>query len=198
MKPFDYEAIISLIPKLNEKEYLKYVNIILNDILNTSIINGFDVESIRVPMIGKYLQFLPFSYQDYLDFTSNMGDIKDTKKTVFVYVDIDITLQFRDFLKEYARVDTGIDTLFEPEFLLQPQDSSIYNYISLKDNKFSSLIIVKEHLKNRIADRYKRYVKESKGSRIKNMSITPYFMMAKGEFALNKNLLKLVLKVSFD
>lgn len=195
----DYKYLVSQIPRLSEKEYDIYSNILLKDILNVSIQKNFSYpESIRVPLIGRFLQFQPFNYTDYSDFIDNMGELDENKKTVYVQVDIDIQLHFRDFLKEFAKRDTGIENLFDSSYLLNVQESSIYNYLLLKDNFFETLIIVKKHLRDKIKERYLLYLSKNKKPLIKNLAVNIMFARPRGEFSMNKDLLKIILELKFD
>lgn len=175
----------------SEEEYLQKSKTFISDFLNAKV----DNELIRVPFIGKYLKFHSFSYSDYLLIAKNTADLMDSKNKFFCYAELDMALHFRDFLKEYHRYDTGLNNIYDDNYLIQVADTDMYHYVPLKVENFPSLMVVKQHLNNRIIEKFE--LLKSSFDSINSVIPSIQFFVPKGEYSMNKNQLKIIVELKF-
>ena len=89
-------------------------------------------------------------------------------------------------------MNSGLHNLFGEDYLLPVADTSLYHYQPLTIQEFSSLLTVKTHLNNRLKAR-PQILKD-----VKDLSWDIQFMLPKFEYAMNKNILKIIIEFSFS
>lgn len=187
---FESDFISAEIKKLSEDDFNKWTKIFLDDILNAKIKEEF----IRVPLIGRYLKFHQVSYTDYSSLLKSNANLLSEKDTLYIFTELDIDLHFKDFVREYGRRNSGIELLFDEDFLIQLTDTSIYHYAPLDTHKFVSLLQVKNHLALRIQERFELIKKSLK---LQHLGIDIIFCLPQSQYSMNKNNMKLILELTF-
>jgi len=190
MNSFAKEFFKAEIVRLDEDQYKIKSQYFIDSIINQKVQD----EYIRVPAIGRYIQFHPFSFSDYNLLVDNTMDLGSEKNSFFCFADIEISLHFRDFFKEFARKNNGISQQFDSEYLIPLTDSSIYHYAPLKESEFTTILIVKQHLIKRIRERLALF---NTDKAIKNPSVDVQFLMPKLEYSMNPHVLKIILQIKF-
>lgn len=185
------DLVNSAIKKFSRRELQNLKHEIIDNILNVKV----DGERIRVPLIMRYIQFQPFSYFDYDALLTNNADLMDERSAFYCFSDIDIDLHFRNFLKEFARIDDGVNNVFDDNFLLPVEDTTIYHYLPIQHSKFPSLLIANQHLRTRIKERIKTL--GSSFIDYNKCEINIQYMLPRGEYSMNKNVLKIVLEIKY-
>ena len=188
---FTTDFLNSSIKKASKEEYASVKSEIIEKILNAKI----EGERIRIPLIMRYIQFQPFTYDDYEALLKNNADLLDERSVFYCFCDIDVDLHFRNFFKEFARIDDGVNNVFDDNFLLPVEDTTIYHYLPIQHSKFPSLLIANQHLRTRIKERIKTL--GSSFIDYNRCQVNIQYMLPRGEYAMNKNILKIILEIKY-